>query len=49
MSANGEVLNEEFLTPQCLTSNAVAKRMRLPPTRTTAILFKECVIDGVYR
>jgi antitoxin HigA-1 len=37
----GEILNEEFLQPLRLTVNALAKAIRVPPNRITAILKDE--------
>lgn len=34
----GEVLREEFMTPQALSSNVLARAMRVPPNRVTAIV-----------
>ena len=42
----GEVLNEEFLKPLGLTANALAKAIRVPPNRITAILKDERGITG---
>jgi hypothetical protein len=44
----GEVLNEEFLKPLGLTANALAKAIRVPPNRITAILKAERGITGGY-
>ena len=42
----GEILNEEFLKPLGLTANALAKAIRVPPNRITAILKDERGITG---
>lgn len=34
----GEVLKEEFMVPLGLSANAVARSMRVPPNRLTAII-----------
>jgi addiction module HigA family antidote len=42
----GEILSEEFLKPQGLTANALAKAIGVPPNRITAILKDERGITG---
>ena len=42
----GEILKEEFLKPLDLTANALAKAIRVPPNRITAILKNERGITG---
>ena len=42
----GEILNEEFLKPLGLTANALAKAIRVPPNRITAILKGERGVTG---
>jgi len=42
----GEILNEEFLKPLSMTANALAKAIRVPPNRITAILKGESGITG---
>jgi addiction module HigA family antidote len=42
----GEILNEEFLKPLGLPANALAKAIRVPPNRITAILKEERGITG---
>jgi addiction module HigA family antidote len=42
----GEILNEDFLKPLGLTTNALAKAIGVPPNRITAILKDERGITG---
>jgi len=37
----GEVLREEFMKPMGLSANAVARALRVPPNRITAIIAEE--------
>jgi len=37
----GEVLREEFMKPMGLSANAVARALRVPPNRITAIIAGE--------
>ena len=42
----GEILKEKFLKPLGMTANALAKAIRVPPNRITAILKEERGITG---
>src|SRR5437870_11674486 len=42
----GEILNEEFLKPLGMTTNALAKAIGVPPNRITGILKGERDITG---